>query len=135
MVDPLRSYDEFSRSVRNFAWLKGAAPGASDVDLLIERHGKFLVLEAKPFEDGVVMPYGQHLALTALAEVPGFTVYLVGEDSEENARLANYGTQRPKVTFKRPSDGRTMVVWKPRQFRKLTRDELRGLVSAWWASQ
>ena len=39
-----------------------------DVDVLIERRGRFLVLEAKPWTNGVNVGFGQHLALDALAQ-------------------------------------------------------------------
>jgi len=47
----------------------------TDIDGLVERNGKFLVIEFKPV--GKQTPTGQVITLTRLAAIPGFTVIIV----------------------------------------------------------
>lgn len=81
----LRSFDEWSRSIRNYELLFGDTElQGTDVDMLMERRGHFLVLEGKPLIDGqVFLPLGQYIAFKALAAVPNFTVFIVGERGKE----------------------------------------------------
>ena len=82
----LRNYDEWKNSLRNFAWLGDAVPGATDIDVFVERRGSFLVLETKAWMPnyGIKVPFGQYLALKALADLPQFTVILIGETDDED---------------------------------------------------
>jgi hypothetical protein len=125
--DPLRSYEEWQTSVRNFSWMENAAPGAMDVDCLIERKGQFLVIEAKPWRTGVVMPYGQHRALFQLSELENFRVYLVGEDGED-IHVALYDGAPAPIYLR----DRSASYWPPERFVKTTKAKLRDMVSAWW---
>ena len=100
MTDPLRSYDQWQASIRNFEWLGDVASGAMDVDVLIERKGNFLVIEGKPWVKGVKMPYGQHKALYALSQQPKTRVYLVGE-SKNHLHVACYNTSPAPIYLRR----------------------------------
>lgn len=127
-VKPLRSYDAWADSIKNFAgWLGSAAPGGMDVDFLCERNGKFLVIEAKPWRSGVVLPYGQHKALYALSQCPQFRVYLAGED-DGILHLARVDTS-PKPTYLQSS---REMLWGPEAFIPTTKEQLSSLVAAWW---
>lgn len=130
--DPLLNFEAFSESIRNFAgWLGDAVPGAMDVDFLCERNGKFLVIEAKPWRSGIVMPYGQHKALYALSKQEGFRVYLAGEDVEAGESVVHLARVdlAPKPRFLRQS---REVLWLPEVFIPSTKTQLQSLVSAWW---
>lgn len=134
-LDPLRDYSEWVKSIRNFeGWLKGTkAPGATDIDALIERKGKFLVFEGKPWSNGVSIKYGQHLALQALAKIPSFTVYLIGECEDGAMKLMQYSpVGKPIVS--RKDGGRIMCWWQPKKFRPASKESLQELVNAWWDS-
>lgn len=129
MSDPLRSYEEWRKSVRNFEWLQDAAPGAMDVDFLLERGGHFLVVEAKPWMKGVSVPYGQHKALLALSRQAETRVYLAGEDGDV-LHLACYNTS--PAPFIRKVGRKCDAWWPPDRFIPTTRDGLRSIVKAWW---
>lgn len=128
-VAPIRNFEEWSKSLRNFAdWLGSAAPGAMDVDFLCERNGQFLVIESKAWQKGLAVPYGQHKALYALSKEPNFRVYLAGEDGDDVIHLARYDTS-PKPTFMRQ---RKAMWWSPEVFIPSTKEQLASLVKAWW---
>lgn len=128
----LTSFEAFSESIRNFAgWIGDAVPGGMDVDFLCERNGRFLIIEAKPWRSGVVMPYGQHKALYALSKQEGFRVYLAGEDvagDEPVIHLARVDLA-PKPKYLRKT---SEVLWLPDVFIPSTKAQLQSLVSAWW---
>jgi hypothetical protein len=131
-IEALRDYETFQKSLRDFAsWLNGVVPGASDVDLLIERKGRFLVCELKPWTNGVNLPYGQHLALTRLAELDVFTVYIIGE-SPDGLHVMNLNPGMKPITSRRK--GKMVVWWEPKRFLPMTRDSLRDVVKNWWDS-
>lgn len=131
-VEPIRNFDAFAESIRNFAgWLGTAVPGGMDVDFLCERNGKFLVIEAKPWRSGVVMSYGQHKALYALSLEENFRVYLAGEDLTGKTPVVHLARVdlSPKPQYLRKS---REVFWTPDVFIPSTKDQLQSLVSAWW---
>lgn len=129
-IDPLRNYDEFSKSLRNFSsWLSGVVSGASDLDLLIERRGRFFVAELKPWQNGIRLPYGQHLALKSLAELPQFDVYLVGE-AKAGLYLMPYGSMDAPNASR--GSGGYAVYWPAAAFKRVTVARLRSMVKRWW---
>jgi hypothetical protein len=134
-VSGLRDYDKWANSLRNYDWIKDAVPGATDVDALIERNGKFLVIEAKHRygDGGVIVPLGQHIALAALARRPDFTVWLIGEPSEISAgewfSLHQYGTF--SGIHLGNHNGR---LFPADRFRALSLDALRDEVRSWWVN-
>lgn len=127
MTDPLRNYDNWQESVRNFQWLHESVSGAMDVDFMVERNGLFLVIEAKPWTNGVKVPWGQHKALYRLSQVPGFRVYLVGEGNGK-VHVANVATS-PKPKYLRTE---RMAFWPPDRFIPSTKEALADMVRAWW---
>lgn len=129
-ADPLRNFEAFTKSLRNFqSWLGNTVPGAMDVDFMVERKGEFLVLEAKPWTEGVTLPYGQHLALLALSKLAPFQVYLVGE-ADKRLYLMPYNTDIEPVTHRK--NGKFMVWFPPNRFLPMTAAGLRDLVGGWW---
>ena len=140
-IDPLRDYENFQKSLRSFhSWLEGIVSGASDVDLMIERRGHFLVAELKPWTNGVTLPYGQHLAIQSLARLPQFEVYLVGEQGPpvENTSpsvvtgLIHFckidATQQPVIH----RTGSLQAWYEPRLFRSGTIPDFQEVVRQWW---
>ena len=141
-IEPLQDYENFQKSLRNFhSWLQGVVSGASDIDLLIERRGQFLVAELKPWTDGVTLPYGQHLAIQSLAALPQFQVYLVGESDALSPEILPQpatlyvcsvgGSQQP-VIHRKP--GSLRAWYEPRLFRQVTLSEFQSMVREWWAA-
>jgi len=128
-AEQLRSYESFKDSLRCFEWLDGVVPGASDIDLLIERHGHFLVIEAKPAFNGVRVPHGQHIALLALSNQPNTTVLLVGETSKDKFLVSDYLTATP-VTVK--YNGRLVAYWPPETLESVDLKGLQDKVRKWW---
>lgn len=126
-IDPLTNYETFAKSVRDFQWLNGVVPGAMDVDVLIERNGKFLVIEGKPWRDGVVLPYGQHKALFALSKLDMFSVYLVGEAKDETVYITPYTGKAPVYLRQRSAS-----LWTADRFVPTTKDGLAKLAKEWW---
>lgn len=129
MTDPLRSYENFQASIREFSWLQDVVPGAMDVDILIERHGHFLVVEGKPWRKGVVLPYGQHRALYQMSLLPNFQVYLVGEDGND-LHVALYNDAPAPLYWRRTSES----FWPPERFIKTDKAKMADIVRAWWNS-
>lgn len=113
----LRSFDEFTRSIRNFELLFGDTElQGTDIDCLMERRGHFLFLEGKPLVDGqIYLPLGQYIAFKALADVPKFTVLVIGERQQERRSsraaysVADMG-QLPRTLPKRFHGGGKCVV-------------------------
>jgi hypothetical protein len=130
----LRDFDGWEKSLRNFEWIDGVAPGATDLDLVIEKNGHFLVIEDKPFHDGVSVALGQHIALSALVRLDAFTVILQGrcEDDESAAseakpfRWVEYGTFPPL-------DRGAHRFFPGGLFAKADEDDMRQLVRRWVA--
>lgn len=82
----LRDYEGWKKSLSNFAWLKDAAPGMSDVDGMIHCRGRdrvnyFLILEFK--NKGERLSLGQKILLEAQREQPNTEVVTVyGPDKD-----------------------------------------------------
>lgn len=123
----LRSHETWAESVRNFQWLHEAVSGAMDVDLMVERKGHFLFIEAKPWQDGVVMPYGQHKALYALSKQHNTRVYLIGE-GKDHLHVVCYNTAPAPVYLR----GKRCSYFPPDRFIPTTKDALADMVNAWW---
>jgi hypothetical protein len=122
----MRDYETWAQSLRNYEWLQGVVPGAMDVDVLVERRGRFLVLEAKPWTNGVNVGFGQHLALEAMSKLDEFDVYLVGEGKGETLYVLRYDDRPPVRNGTRP------VWFPPRRFQRTTRQGLGILVGEWY---
>lgn len=125
----MRDFDAWNASIRNFEWMGGDLPGAMDVDMLIERRGRFLVLEGKPWQGtaGVSVPFGQYLALEALANIPQFDVYIIGEAPQSASFY------RCRVGERKPMMNRTGPVrFPPRRFERTSREGLALFVKDWW---
>ena len=125
----MRDFDAWEKSLKNFEWLKDAVPGATDLDVFIERRGKFLVMETKTYVKGVgvKVPFGQYLALKALAQLDQFDVWLVGEtDDPDTLYILNMASTMPTMI-------RTSPVWfKWRQFTRTTKEGLAILAKEWF---
>lgn len=79
----LTPVDEVKLGLRDFRWASDVLPGKvapMDVDFMLERNGRFLVLEFKPKDMHVGM--GQFITLKALEEL-GMEVWLVKGDGPE----------------------------------------------------
>lgn len=128
-IDPLRSYEEWQASVRNFHdWLGKAVPGATDLDFFCERNGLFLLLEAKPWTGGVTLPYGQHLAFSRLSATEGFTIYLIGEAPDAAYIMPYLAEHKPIYT-------KAKQAWfPPKCFIRTSRSGIREIVEEWWAA-
>lgn len=129
----MRNPASFAASLRNFhSWLAQAGvPGAMDIDAFLERRGKFLVLEAKPFDSaaGVVMPLGQYIALSALAEERNFTVVLVAEDGPDVRVVQLLNARRLDGL----ANGRKAVVFPPDAFpAPVSKTQLGAWVRGWY---
>lgn len=131
----LRDYDKWSRGLRNYAFL-GAGSGASDLDFIRERQGRFLVLEGKTWSNGVRLPIGQQILLTRfvqlnrITDAVTFTVYLVGEELHENEdedvfHVMRFGKPAPASTAP------TGAYYPPGLFAPHTRESLSELVRRW----
>lgn len=138
----LNDYETWHRGLRNYEWLGNVVPGATDIDLLIERQARFLVMETKHWHRGVKVPIGQDIMLRQLdgirAHKPGctsecgcgdyrpFSVYLVGEqvvgEDEDADRFQVMRFGRPVPLHQ---------LYPPGLFEPSTRDDLRQLVRTW----
>lgn len=128
-VEKIRDWEKFEGTLRDYAsWLGSAVPGASDLDFVVERRGHFLVLEAKPWSNGINVGFGQYLMLETLAKIDAFDVYLVGEAPKSGAcYLLRLDPANP------PVKKATRPVWyPPRRFMRMTRDTLREFVKNWF---
>lgn len=129
-AEKIRNLEKFEKSLRCFdTWLGDTVSGAMDVDCLIERNNNFLFLEAKPWQRGVAMGFGQHLTLERLSNQPSTTVLLVGEHGDE-LYLAEMGAKQPIIERK----GRLTAFYWPKMFRESNVDGLRAYVQDWWSS-
>lgn len=124
----MRDFEKWHKSLRNFEWLADAGiSGGMDIDLFIERRGRFLVIEGKPWTNGVNVGFGQYLALEALAKEEAFDVYLVGEVEKGDAlHVLRLGDKPPILKQTRP------VWYPPRRFMRLTKPGLADLISGWY---
>lgn len=141
MPSQLRTYEAFIRSLRSFEWVEGTgATGASDVDLMLERRGRFLFLEAKPREGPqIYVPLGQFIALRALSGQPNTTVWLVAEDDQakEDAALPRYSLLVVSPSLRYHKEGlrngqKQSVFYTDRTFEHLTLAQLQQRVREWW---
>lgn len=124
----LKDYNAWKRSLRNFSWLQGTVPGATDIDVFIERRGNFMVMETKPWipKVGVRLPFGQYLALIALAKIPKFTVLLIGEATDDKLYVLN-------IADAPGTKNRTLPVWyKSAQFIRMDKEGLAEMVGGWY---
>lgn len=129
MVEQVRDWEKFEGTLRDYAtWLGQAVPGASDLDFVCERRKQFFVIEAKPMQSaGVYVGFGQHLMLSALAELESFSVYLVGEDQKKEALyVRRYEDRAPVKNRTRP------VFFEKRTFLRTTREGLQAIVGEWY---
>lgn len=125
----IRDYEEWARSIRNFAnWVGDAVPGGSDLDFICERKGQFLVVEGKHYHQGMMIPYGQWLMLKQLAKLPQFTVLLVGEGDDDQLFITDLDNPDLDCTFSR---GRGMCVG-PRSFVTSNVEGLQETLREWW---
>lgn len=124
----MRSYESWQHSLKCFEWLTDVVPGATDIDLMVERNASFLVFEAKPYVSGVEVPWGQHLCLYNLSRQPRTIVYLIGERNDRFYMLS-YGEQQPDV---RRKGGKTFAWWSASRFIPTNREGLREVVRRWW---
>lgn len=70
------SYQLANLAPVRFDYLDGiGSGGCTDIDVMIERHGYFLVVENKHPDEEI--PLGQLITLRALAALPQFTVFVV----------------------------------------------------------
>lgn len=79
----LTRVEDIKLGLRDFRWASDALPGKvapMDVDFMLERNGRFLVIEFKPADMRVGM--GQFITLKAL-EAMGIEVWLVKGDGPE----------------------------------------------------
>lgn len=129
-VEPLRNYDSFKNSLRDFhSWLGPVVSGACDIDFICERNFQFLVVEVKPYFHGIELGYGQHLLLYRFAQQPNTTLFLVGEDKKA-VHVVDYATPiPPKVVRKK---GKPVAVWEPNRCEKMTKEKFQARVEAWW---
>lgn len=125
----MRDFDAWKRSLKNFEWLADAVPGATDIDVFIERRGRFLCMETKAYVPGVGVrvPFGQYLALKALADLEPFDVWLVGETNDEDKFYwLDLGSRVPTKV-------RTAPVWfKARQFTRVSKSALGEMAKEWF---
>ena len=122
----MRDYEKWSKSVRNFEWLAGKVPGACDIDVIVERKGRFLVLEAKDWSNGINVPFGQHLMLDAMSRLEMFDVFLVGEGKTDTFYLLRYDDSPPVRNGTRP------VWFPPKRFQRTTKEGLGIMVGEWY---
>ncbi len=89
--DPIRSYEEWQQSLKNFEWLSNEIPGATDIDMVLHAANpggddRFLVIETK--KPGQPLPTGQRILLQGLHR-QGWTVVLIhGPDDNDEFVLS-----------------------------------------------
>jgi len=140
MPNELRTFEDFQRSLRCFDWMHDLGFQGSDVDQLIERHGRFLLLEAKRREGPqVYIALGQYIALRALAALPQFTVLLIAEDDKgkEDESLPHYSVLRITPDTKPHVQGlrhgqKQAVFYTDSSFQHWTLSELQTYVKGWY---
>lgn len=133
-MDPLRSFDSFKRSLRDFlSWLPKSVPGAMDIDCLLERHGHILIVEGKPWDSrgGVYLTYGQYKALVALSSKEDTTVLLVGQDGDA-WRFLNLAKARKPEFHKNGPHGQSAMWYAEAAFTATDRQQFGLLVEQWY---
>lgn len=74
----IRNWEAYKANLWDWNFLEEKLPGScavSDIDGIIERNGRFLVIETKGPE--VAVPMGQSIMFSAIARLPEFTVWVV----------------------------------------------------------
>lgn len=142
MTSQLRTYESFIASLRSFEdWVPGTGvTGASDVDFMLERRGRFLFIEAKPREGPqIYVSLGQWIALTRLSGQPNTTVWLLAEDerAKKDAMLPRYSLLQVEPNMRYHKEGwrnnqKQAVLYTDRTFIHLNLAELQAKVRAWW---
>lgn len=140
MQNSLRSFENWQASLRCFDWIPKGVPGAQDIDILIERKGRFLVIEGKPKAGpSVLIPLGQFIALRSLASIEQFTVLIVAEDDEakQDQAIPHYGvlhlTGDTRPHFETTRSGQRQVgFYVDGSFKHMTLDQLQEVLRVWW---
>lgn len=127
-MSELRDFAQWEKSLRNFEWMAEAGiSGCMDIDGIIERKGRFLMFEGKPWSNGINVGFGQYLALEALAALDAFDVYLVGESEKSDAvYVLRLGDRDPIKKATRP------VWYPPRRFMRMTKAGFADLIHGWY---
>ena len=131
--DAVRNPASVLQGIRNFhSWVGNAVPGAQDIDFCVERHGNFFVAEGKPrMGEKIELPMGQHITLRAMAALPAFTVYLIGEPSGRTKKFAVADvSDLARGDYKNGNKLGWYVDRHP--FRLMDVSELQQLLRAWW---
>lgn len=101
------------RLTERFDYLAGVGSGGcSDIDAIIEHHGRFLVIENKRPDEEI--PLGQLITLRALAALPQFTVWVVRGNPPDD--IVSFG----------PLDAEQVPA---------SVEDVRRAAQAWWDSQ
>ncbi len=91
----IRNIDTFVHTLWDWACLDGCFGQTrikpTDVDGLIERRGKFLLIEAK--SPGVTIPTGQSIMFDSLLKTGVFTIIVVWGQSNNPERLQIWGNR------------------------------------------
>ena len=145
MTSDLRNFEQWQASLRNFDWVAGAGvSGACDVDLMLERKGRFLFIEGKPREGPqIYVPLGQWIALRELSTLPHVSVWLVAEDerAKEEDTLNHYSVFRFFGSARYHKDGlrngqkQAVLYTDTRTVEHVSLTELQALVREWWADK
>ena len=86
--------EQFIEGVWDWGFLRNHLGGSiqvSDLDGIVERHGKFLVLEAK--RPGISIPVGQRLMFEAMANTGIFTVIIIWGETNAPVRMEVWDMQ------------------------------------------
>jgi len=106
-----KNYENWKKSLQNFAWLVDVVPGATDMDCVVHASTKqgdhFLVMEFK--QPGERLPMGQRILLNAIQKQKGWTVVVVWGPDKQGLYVLSYD-------------------WHG----KVDRDSLTSLVKNWW---
>lgn len=141
MTSELRTFEQFTKSLRFFDWLpETGVSGGADIDLMLERHGRFLFIEGKPRQGPqVYVPLGQWIALRGLSSLPDVSVWLVAEDerAKDDDALPRYSVFRFFGSARYHKDGyangqKQAVLYTDRSFEHVTLAGLQSLVREWW---
>lgn len=92
--------DEASLGLRDFRWVSEAMPGKEapmDIDCVVEKSGRVLMMEMKP--KGASVPFGQMLTLRTFVRL-GVDVWVVWEEPEGTFVTVGEMTRSGAVPFK-----------------------------------